>query len=97
MKLFTALAALTLIAAPAQAEWNTAWGNAAGQQMCAAKRNGATAAAAAEVGMRYVLQKPALRADFVQFAARMGQLAEMNAEIEMTNGFYKACPEYRIF
>ena len=97
MKLFAALAAITLIAAPAQAEWNTTWGNTAGQQMCAAKRMGATNEAAAKRGMDYVLQTPALRADFVQFAARMGQLAEMNAEIEMTNGFYKACPEYRIF
>lgn len=97
MKLLTALAAITLIAAPAQANWNTNWGQAAGQQMCAAKRMGATSEAAAKRGMDHVLQTPALRTEFVQFVGQMGQLAEMNAEIEMTNGFYKACPEYRIF
>ena len=42
--------------------------------------------------MSKVLQTPGLRAEFVQFAARMDQLAQMNTEIELISQFKKSLP-----
>ncbi len=94
MKLLTALATLALVAAPVQAQANTQWGNYAGRQACASIRRGATSAAAFEGAMDNMLANPTLKAEFIQFAASKGSLAQMNAEGELYRGFYAACPEH---
>ena len=93
MKFFTIAAAL-LIASPAQAQPNTRWAHVAGQIACNQIRRGATSETAFNAGMQHVLDTPALRAEFVKFAASKGEFAQMNSEGALYRGFYAACPEH---
>ena len=92
MKLFTALAALTLISAPVQA--GEAWARFAGKQACQSMRSGVHADVAFNNAMKAVLANPTYKQEFVQFAASKGQGAQINAEGALYRGFYAACPEH---
>lgn len=79
---------------PAQA--STKWGAYAGREACASIRRGATSNAAFDAAINKMLAKPELKAEFVQFVASKGSLAQMNVEGELYRGFYAACPEHNI-